>query len=310
MKTIKKVYLSGLGAIGSAYASKLLELDPECIKVVADRARIERYTQSGIIVNDKLCSFSYIAPEEDAAPADLIMIAVKQHHLEQSINDITKFVGEDTIILPLLNGIVSEEVVGRVYGSDKILHSFVVGTDAVREGTKVIYSKIGKIVFGDKEGSAASQKVAAVKELFDRANVPYSIPEDIIREQWWKFLMNVGLNQTSAILKAPYGVFQSVKECCDIMVMASREVVAIAQKAGINLTEEDITQYMKILDTLSPAGKTSMLQDVEAGRKTEVEIFAGTVMELGRKYAVDTSVNDILFKMIRTLEQTYHVNKS
>lgn len=119
-------------------------------------------------------------------------------------------------------------------------------------------------------------------------------------------MMNVGINQTSAILKAPYGVFQKIGEARELMAMACREVLDLSQKAAIGLQESDIQSYFKIVNTLSPEGKTSMLQDVEAGRKTEVEIFAGTVIELGLQYGVETPVNQILYRMIRTLEQTYH----
>lgn len=118
-------------------------------------------------------------------------------------------------------------------------------------------------------------------------------------------MMNVGINQTSAILKAPYGVFQKITEARELMESACREVLRVSEKAGISLSEEDIARYFEIIASLSPEGKTSMLQDVEAGRKTEVEIFAGTVIELGRRYGVETPINRVLFQMIRTLEQTY-----
>ena len=305
MKEIKNVYLSGLGAIGSAYAARLYDMDPDSIRIIADRERIERYTSKGIDINGKTYHFKYLHPEDDAALADLILIAVKQHHLEQVIKDIRKFVGKDTLIISLLNGISSEEILGQAFGMDKLLYSFCVGTDSVRDGTGIRYSTLGTIVFGERTNVTYTDKVLAVKDLFDRAHIPYKIPEDMIREQWWKFMMNVGLNQISAVLRAPYGVFQKVKEARDLMVMACSEVVELAAKAGINLTRDDIDGFFSIIDTLSPKGKTSMLQDVEARRKTEVEIFAGTVIELGKKYGVHTPVNDMLFKMIRTLEQTY-----
>ncbi|TCL56173.1 ketopantoate reductase [Hydrogenispora ethanolica] len=305
MSTIQKVYLSGLGAIGSAYASRLYESDPGLVTVIADPERIERYRRQGIVVNGREYPFRFVTPEAAAEPADLILIAVKQHHLAESIRAIRNVVGERTIILSLLNGITSEELIGAEYGPDKLLYSFVVGTDAVREGTRTRFSSMGKIVFGDKLNRTASPKVAAVKELFDRAGVPYQIPEDMLRELWWKFMMNVGVNQTSAVLKAPYGVFQKVGEARELMTMASCEVIRLAQKQGINLSEEDIRDYIGIINGLSPQGKTSMLQDVEAGRKTEVEIFAGTVVSLGRQYGVATPVNEVLLRMIRTLERTY-----
>lgn len=120
-------------------------------------------------------------------------------------------------------------------------------------------------------------------------------------------MMNVGVNQISAILKAPYGVFQRVPEARELLVMASREVLKLSEKVGINLTEDDLQNYMEIINNLAPEGKSSMLQDVEADRKTEVEIFAGTVVELGRQYGIETPIAendsylgaDILLKLNR-----------
>ncbi len=302
MKRISKVYLSGLGAIGGAYGSRIFDADPGCLTVIADSERIARYTKNGIIINGNDYPFKYVTPEEGGEKADLLIIAVKHHQLNQSVADIEKYVDDNTIIIALLNGIVSEEIISKSYGMKNIIHSFAVGTDAVREGTEIRFNNIGRIVFGADNESKAD-KVAAVKDFFDRAGIPSVIPEDIIRELWWKFMMNVGINQVSAVLKADYGVFQKIGEARELMEMASMEVVAIAGKTGINIGKEDILKYLGIIDTLSPDGKTSMLQDIEAHRKTEVEIFSGTVIELGEKYGVETPVNNILFRMIRTLEQ-------
>jgi 2-dehydropantoate 2-reductase len=87
------------------------------------------------------------------------------------------------------------------------------------------------------------------------------------------------------------------------MVLAAREVVLLSQKTGIDLKEENIEEFLAIIDKLDPDGKTSMLQDMEAGRKTEVDIFAGTVMALGRQLGVETPVNDLFFRIIRAMER-------
>ncbi len=305
MNRINRVYVSGLGAVGCVYASKIHETGSAELSIIADKERIERYSNQGIIINSKRYDFSYIAPDAECAPADLILIAVKQHNLDESVDAIKKFVGRDTIILSLLNGITSEDIVGSTYGMDKLLRSFVVGTDSVRTGTEVVFKSPGKIVFGADSNSANDIRVAAVKDLFERSGINYTIPEDILREQWWKFMMNVGINQVSAILRAPYGVFHNTKEAQELLRMASLEVLAIAEKKGIKLTEEDIAKHLEIFRTLDPHGKTSMLQDVDAGRKTEVEIFSGAVIEMGKEYGIPTPVNDILFRMIRTIELMY-----
>ncbi|HEX2944527.1 MAG TPA: ketopantoate reductase family protein [Clostridia bacterium] len=301
-KKVRNVHLIGLGAIGGAYAGRIVEKYPESLQVIVDSQRRERYGRDGVTINGEKVDFTYAVPGEHDVKSDLIIIAVKQHHLALAIEEIRSFVGPDTIILSLLNGIVSEEVLGREFGPEKMLYSFCVGTDAVRKGTDIHYTNMGKIVMGDKD-DPGSAKLAAVKEFFDISGVPYSVPEDIMRELWWKFMLNVGINQVSAVLKAPYGAFTREGEARELMISASREVIAIAGKAGVNLTENDIQDYLKVIATLSPEGKTSMCQDVEAGRKTEVEIFSGTVIELGNKYGVPTPVNNVLFRLLRAIEQ-------
>ena len=303
MKKINRVYISGLGAVGCVYASMIYDAGSTALSVIADEERIRRYRREGIVINGKAYDFRYVKPGDAAEPADLVLIAVKQNNLDESIMAIKSFVNDDTIILSLLNGISSEDIIGKVYGDDRILRAFVVATDSVREGTSVIFKSSGRIVFGADGGSAGNEKVLSVKNFFDTNGIACTVPEDIVREQWWKFMMNVGINQVSAILRAPYGVFHNIKEAQELIRIASMEVISIAVKKGIKLTSGDIDEHLNIFKTLAPEGKTSMLQDVEAGRKTEVEIFSGAVMEMGRDLGIPTPVNDMLFRMIRSIEQ-------
>lgn len=305
MITGMKVYLIGLGAIGGMIASKLQVAGNCSLKIIADPERCRRYSELGVTVNGKACEFDYTCSDDKNEPADLIILAVKNHHLTDAIRQIQPFVGPDTNILSLLNGIDSEMVLGQEFGMEKMLYSFIVATDAVRVGTDIQYSNIGKIVFGEKGISNPTPRVQAIRALLEGAGVPCEVPEDILRELWWKFMMNVGVNQTSAILKAPYGVYARSQIARDLMYEACMEVVEIAKKAGIKLVENDIDTCFNIISSLAADKKTSMLQDVEAHRKTEVEAFAGTVIRLGQEYGVETPVNGVLYKMLKVIEENY-----
>lgn len=305
MALIKKVGIIGLGAVGSAYAAKMHTVDSDLVKVIVDSTRYKEYCDHEVKVNGTAYRFNLVTPEMTSEPVELMIIAVKQHHLLEAIRLVRPFIGEETIVVSLLNGITSEEILGREFGTDKLLYAFVVGIDATREGRSTCCPTYGTLVFGEKQNHTYSPKVEAVKELFERTQIPYRIPEDMIRELWWKFMMNVGINQVSAVLKASYHVFQTIGEAQELMAMACGEVIRIAEKKGINLTNDDLQDYQQVIAGLSPEGKTSMLQDVEAGRQTEVEGFAGTVVALGKEYGVATPVNACLLRMIRTLEQTY-----
>ncbi|PKN34431.1 MAG: 2-dehydropantoate 2-reductase [Deltaproteobacteria bacterium HGW-Deltaproteobacteria-19] len=303
MPAIRKVSIIGAGALGAAYGALLFDMDRDCVSFVAAGERFERLRREGVIVNGRHYAIPVLAPEDTSLPADLVIVAVKNHHLDAAIGEMKNRVGRDTIILSLMNGIDSEERIGAVYGMDKVLYALTMGIDALREGNRVIYTTQGRIFFGEAKNPAVTERVARVQALFDRAGIAWETPPDMLRTLWWKFMANVGINQASAVLRAPYSAFQAPSEARDLMLSSMREVIAVAEKAGVSLTEEDIEAFDPILARLSPEGKTSMLQDVEARRKTEVEMFAGTMIALGEKYGVAVPVNRRLFEAIRDIEK-------
>jgi 2-dehydropantoate 2-reductase len=307
LKKIETVSLVGLGAIGATYGSLLHDSLKDSFRIVASEQRINKYKKNGININDKKYEFNYITPETVVEPVDLVVFAVKNAQLAQAMRDVKYHIGPNTIILSLLNGISSEETIYEEFQNEHILYSMSVEIDALRTNFDVRFTTRGRIEFGEKNNSL-SHDVLAVKDLFDRVGIDYKISENITHTMWWKFMINVGVNQTSAVLKAPYGVFQSLPSAYEWMESTMREVVAISEKAGTGLTEEDVKKFWPIINNLSPKGKTSMLQDVEAGRKTEVEYFAGKVCELGEKYGVPTPINEQLYKVIRIIEEMDKLN--
>jgi 2-dehydropantoate 2-reductase len=211
-------------------------------------------------------------------------------------------VGKDTVILSVMNGLDSEAILGAVYGEDKLVYAIAVGTDPRRHGNNIQYNISGTIFFGEADNSL-TDRVKWIQALFDRAGISYQTPSDIVRTMWWKFMINVGANQASTLLSAPYGVFQTSVHAQRVMEAGMREVMAIAAAANIYLVEKDIEDWYSFMNTLHPDGKTSMLQDIEAGRKTEVDIFAGKVIELGKKYGIPTPINNIFFDAIKVIEE-------
>ena len=300
MADIKKAHLIGLGAVGATYASLLHKAEGSPIEIIVDEERAARYKE-GILINGETIHFNLALQTEAREKAELILIAVKAHHLEATIEAIRPFVGSETLILPLLNGITSEEILAKAFGREKILHGFCVALDSTKVNNEIRFTQTGKIVFGTAFG--LEKEADSVKAFFIKTKVPHTKADDILREKWWKFMMNVGINQISSILGANYGVFQKQAKARELMKDACLEVLKIAEAKQIQLSEADIDGFFPIIDGLSPEGKTSMLQDIEAGRKTEVELFSLAVIELGKKLEIATPVNTLLYKMIRVLEE-------
>jgi 2-dehydropantoate 2-reductase len=292
---MKNIYLCGLGALGAVYAKHLAPLG---LRVLADPVRLARYQAKGVVVNGERLALAF----GPGPVADLMLVAVKGGQLDEAIEVIRPVVGAGTVIISLMNGISSEEILGAAFGAEKLLYAFAVQVDAVREAGAVRYSTPGTMVFGEARNEVVSARVAAVQALFAQAGLACRVPADMLRELWWKFMLNVGVNQLSAVLRAPYGVFARSPDMRELVRMACREVVAVAQARGIGLEEADIEKIFPIIGTLGAEQKTSMLQDVEAGRATEVDLFGGTVVRLGRELGVATPVNEVLARMIRVGE--------
>jgi 2-dehydropantoate 2-reductase len=303
MHQIKKVAILGAGALGATYAAKFYDNDPDSVVIIADGARYDRLKENGVVINDQPYNIPVLRPEDGDTPVDLILVGLKHHHLDQALPDLRQFVGEHTTIISLMNGLDSEEMIGNIYGMDKLLYAIVVGIDAVREGNEVVAKNLGKIIFGEADNSKLSPRVQQAQAAFDRVGIGYQTPVDMMRIMWWKFMINVGINQASAVMRAPYGAFQFSEDAQALMEAMMREVIALAEAAEVNLVENDIAEWYNVLNTLSPVGKTSMLQDILAGRKTEVDIFAGKVVALGERYGIPVPVNKMVLHIIRVLEK-------
>jgi 2-dehydropantoate 2-reductase len=204
-----------------------------------------------------------------------------------------------------MNGITSEAIIGQTYGMDKVLYCVAQGMDAVKVGNKLTYDHMGMLCFGEMEPGIISQRVKMVAEFFKKTGVPYEAVTDMNKRLWGKFMLNVGVNQTVAVNESNYGEVQKEGKARDTMISAMREVIALSEKEGINLSGSDLNYWLGVLDTLSPEGKPSMRQDMEARRYSEVELFSGAVLELGRKYGVPTPVNKKLYDSIKLIERQY-----
>ncbi|WP_130863876.1 ketopantoate reductase family protein [Bacilliculturomica massiliensis] len=306
MRRIEKVAIIGLGALGVVYGQKFTErLGRENVFFVADRDRIRRYEKDEVFCNDVKCDFRYVDKDDcGAEKADLVVFAVKYTALEEAIDSVKHVVGDHTLIISVLNGIVSERDIAAVYGSEKVLYCIAQATDAMKEGNRFYYQNEGVLQVGTGTGER-DERLKAVTDLFDRTRIPYLVPEDIMHQLWNKLMLNVGVNQVVAVFETNYGGIQHPGKERELMKEAMREVRDVAAFEGVTLTEEEITQWLNVLDALAPESMPSLRQDTKAHRMTEVELFSGTIRRLGRQYGVPTPVNDFLYQRIREIESEY-----
>ena len=303
MNKVKNVIICGLGAIGTIYAARIADAGNINLKILLDEERIEKYKTNPTVFNNKEYSFDYITGDYCGFNADLIIIATKNSGLMEAVDAVKNFVNENTVFISLLNGISSEDVIASVYGFDKVLYSYYIGHTSTRQGRSIVHDGVYKTVFGEKDNQQLSKNVLKVKEFFDLTGIPYEIPVDMDYSRWWKFLVNVGYNQASAVLNASYGVFQNSERANNLAINLMQEAAELAKAMGVKNTHQLIAQVLDVIKTMLPETRTSMLQDIDAKRQTEVGIFAGYIVESAKKYSIQVPYNRVVLDIISAIDE-------
>lgn len=303
------ISLIGLGALGIMYGNQIIKHIPRYkLRIIADKNRIARYQAEGIYCNGEHCDFYYTEPGESCEPADLLIFAVKFNSLGDAIEAAKDHVGADTTVISLLNGISSEEIIGQTYGAEKVIDCVAQGMDAGKKGNRCTYSNMGIVCIGDRKWDGSGDiplKIKDTAEFFEQVKIPYVTDRDMKKRLWGKFMLNVGVNQTVAVYESTYGEIQREGPARDLMIAAMKEVLALSEKEGVGLTQDDLEYWLGVLNPLDPTLKPSMRQDLEAKRNSEVELFSGTVIKLGKKHGIATPVNDKLYERIKAIENKF-----
>ncbi len=288
------VRLIGCGAVGSVCAEKLY--DNSDFALIVDDGRKDRY-KDGFLINKKKYYFK-TETKGNAKKADLVIVALKNFSLYGALDLIAPFVGDDTTIMSLLNGIDAERVLSEKFGKEKVIYSFITNLSSTYDGKETVcFTDGGKIIFGEQSGEV-TDRILRIKELFDKSKQRYEIPTDIMHEKWWKFMLNTCFNTLSAILDADYAAITDNTDFIRAVRLVASEVVKVANAEGVRLCQEDIEKMISSVTSLKDHGKTSMLQDVQNKKETENMYFAGTVSRLAHKHSIPSPYLDMLYILL------------
>lgn len=305
------ISIIGFGSLGALFASELAPHLPfDKLRIIADSERVERYRQQGVIVNDTPITLNFLTPEDcqnlTPSTADLVIVCCKFHQLNDILPLIASQLGENTLIVSALNGIASERVLAQAFGEHRIVYCVAQQMDARKVGNHLHYRDAGQLVIGAMTDNPSEKaNVAKVATIFTQAQFPHSVSEDMPRQLWGKLMLNVGVNQTVAVYQGTFATVQQEGEAREMFKSAMREVMQVANAEGIPLTEADFEKWVAIMDALDPKGMPSMRQDLLAKRRCELDLFAGTICELGRKHGIATPTNDFLFVKIREMMTSF-----
>lgn len=298
---IKRVAVLGAGAVGSYLIWGLSDKEELELGVVAKGERRERLLEQGIRINGKSYHPQIWTPEE-AKNADFLVVALKYGSLRSALEDIQMIVGENTTVMSLMNGVDSEEIIAEKIDKSHILYSFIkIASQKKEDGFHFNPEATVGICFGELEAPFESERVKAVDTLFDATELHWTITEHIREEIWGKFRLNICNNLPQAVLGVGVGCYEDSEHMAAIREGLKKELLAIAEAKGIDL--ELINEKSSKGSAVKASAKYSTLQDLEAGRHTEIDMFSGTLIRMGRELGIPTPYNEYTYHVIKALEE-------
>ncbi len=298
---ISRVAVLGAGAVGSYPIWGISRCKDVELSLVASGERAERLKANGIVVNGERFKPLVLTPTE-VHGVDLLIVCLKYGALEGALDSIREVTGPDTTVMSLMNGIESEEAIGKTIGESHVLPALIkIASSRQGEGFSFDPETTKGIVFGEQKAPFESERVKAIESLFTEAGLRHRSTEFINEEIWSKFRLNVCNNLPQAILGVGVGCYISSQHVAAIRSGLESELMAIAKAKGIDLSKADSSSETG--SAVPPTARYSTLQDLDAGRHTEVDMFSGALMRMGRELGIPTPFNEYTFHMIKALEE-------
>lgn len=297
---IKTVAVLGAGAVGSYVIWGLSGREDIRLGVIAEGERAERM-KKGCVINGVTYHPEVWTPQE-ARGTDLLIVALKYGALPGAMDSIRVVTGENTTVMSLMNGVDSEELISAEIGAGHVLHSLIkVASHKEENGYCFNPETTIGIIFGELSAPYQSERVLAIEELFKDTGLHYRSTEHIREEMWSKFRLNVCNNLPQAVLGAGVGCYQDSVHMKHISNGLRQELEAIAAAKEIDISKADASSSHG--SAVPPSARYSTLQDLDAGRHTEIDMFSGALVRMGRELGIPTPYNEYTYHIIKAIEE-------
>jgi 2-dehydropantoate 2-reductase len=301
-----KVAIVGVGAMGSLFACLLSRAgySPWLLDNCQDRVdaikkdgiQIEGITGSHHVKINKITT----RPEEVGA-VDLLIIFVKAYDTGTVMQGIIPLVGDGTLVLTLQNGLNNLERIAEVAGKGRAVGGVTAyGATQLSHG-HIRHAGVGETTIGSMKGEEI-KNIGKIKRVLDTAGVTTSITEDIEGAIWGKLIINAAINPLTALTQLKNGEIIEHAELLDVQSRIVGEACAVAKAKGVTIHYRNPVEKVKDVCKATGSNRSSMLQDILNGKKTEIDCINGAIVAEGKEYAAPTPYNCILTRLIRAME--------
>jgi 2-dehydropantoate 2-reductase len=299
-----KVAVMGAGGIGS-YLGALLARSGVDVTLVCRGRHLAAMQQNGLSFTSPKESFSLRvrAVEHGEEEQDVVIQAVKLYDLESSTRQMLPMVGPRTMVIPIQNGVTAAEEVAAIVPPASVAGGTVfINAHVTAPGAVTSKSEMSTFSFGELDGTK-SERVARFAETCKKAGIDARVPDDIRAEQWRKFIPVAGLSALSSLSRQPIGPIITHPELKALYRQAMQEVAQLAKAKGIRLEADIVDRMLALATRYKPDAKVSMLEDVEAGKRLELEWLSGYVSREAARLGSPAPLHAIAYACLKSFDR-------
>lgn len=302
-----RVAVVGAGAVGGFFGAMLARAGA-AVTLIGRPAHVDVWNRDGLFL-DSIGFQEHIpvAASTDmsaSADADLVLFSVKSQDTEEAGRQLARYVRGDALIVCLQNGVDNVERLRTGAALDPIAAVVYVASSMPAPG-RVKHDARGDLLIGDLPGRRSAARDAALSRVsawFETAGVPCRVSRDIEADLWTKLITNAALNPISAVVHATYGDIVAIPESRETIRHLVEECVAVARAGGVSLPHDDFVQTIWRFAEKVGAVYASTAQDLDRGRRTEIDALNGFVVRRGAEVGVPTPVNQSLLALVKLCE--------
>ena len=278
-----RVLMVGAGAVGGYFGGRLVEKG-EDVTFLVRKKRQEQLEQNGLVIKsvngDAKLKVKTLTAGQPAPAFDLIILSVKAYHLTETVNDLKPYVGENTTILPLLNGIVHIQQLQNEFGAEKILGGLCfIESTLNAQGEIEQYSPQHEIVYGELNGDV-TKRILDIQALFDGAGFDARYSQKIRIEMWQKYIFISAMSGMTCLMNSSIGPILSAPYGKEMYHQLLEEIVSVARHQEPEIPTALAGKILHNMESLSPSMKSSMLRDMEKGKPVESDHFHGALLKM------------------------------
>jgi len=293
----------GAGAMGCLFAARLKRAGLEVSLYEKIPERAQQIRERGIRVEGVGGAFEVEVPVISRKPEpepDAVLLCVKSYDTEEASNTIAPWLKENTLILTLQNGLGNLEILERVFGGKRVLGGVTSEGATVLDHGRIRHAGLGETAIGPP-GDGAEKIVSALL----RAGFTCKAVDHVHPLIWGKLIINAGINALAALTGLKNGRLPQIKATREVMEMAVREAVAVAQAKGIHLPYPDPIGRVTEVCKATADNVASMLQDVRNKKMTEIDFINGAIVREGEALGISTPVNFVLTSLVTAIQENY-----